>query len=159
MRESIGSTWLLGLVVAFILIFASFLSLSLNYSKSFKLKNEILSIIEKYEGVQETSINIINNYLTYNSYNTVHTCKTGEYGVSSLNSPELKYVESNDKTRYLYCIKKQKSQSSSANANQFKYEVKLFFNFKLPVIGDLLTFDIKGSTLEMTNPIDDLTWQ
>ena len=58
------------LTIIFMLIFVAFLSLSLNYTKAFKIKNEIITTIEKYEGLTSSesktspgSIKIINNYL------------------------------------------------------------------------------------------------
>ena len=71
MKQSIGATWITGLVVSFMLIFVSFLSLSVNYNKVFRIKNEALTIIEKYEGAKDgegSSIQILNNYLLYNNY-------------------------------------------------------------------------------------------
>ena len=53
MREAIGGTWLTQLIIIFMLIFVAFLALSLNYTKAFKVKNEILSIIEKRERIIE----------------------------------------------------------------------------------------------------------
>ena len=50
MRESIGGTWLVGIVIVFIVIFTSYLALSVNYSKAFKVKNGIIEIIEENEG-------------------------------------------------------------------------------------------------------------
>ena len=47
MRQAIGTTWILQLVIIFMLIFVAFLSLSLNYTKAFKIKNEIITTIEK----------------------------------------------------------------------------------------------------------------
>ena len=49
MKEVYGSTWTLQLMIGFILLFVAFLTLTITYSKVFKLKNEVLSIIEKYE--------------------------------------------------------------------------------------------------------------
>ena len=48
MRTSIGNTWILQLVIIFMLIFVSFLALSLNYTKAYKLKNELVTMIEKW---------------------------------------------------------------------------------------------------------------
>ena len=45
MREAIGGTWLFGLVITFIVFFASFLAVSINYSKAFNVKNNIVDII------------------------------------------------------------------------------------------------------------------
>ena len=50
MREAIGGTWLFGLVITFIVFFASFLAISINYSKAFNVKNNIVDLISKYEG-------------------------------------------------------------------------------------------------------------
>ena len=47
MRESIGGAWLVGIVITFVVLFTSYLALSVNYSKAFKVKNEIISLIAK----------------------------------------------------------------------------------------------------------------
>ena len=87
MRESIGTTWVLQLVILFILLFVGFLTLSLNYSKSYKVKNELLSVIEKYEGLTTDSVKIINNYLSKNGYKTMGKCgDDGWYGTKSIDS-------------------------------------------------------------------------
>ena len=70
MRESVGSTWIFQLAIIFILIFSAYLAITINYSKTFKVKNEVISILEKYEGLTDSSsgstsagsIAIINNY-------------------------------------------------------------------------------------------------
>ena len=50
MREAIGSTWLTGIIITFIAIFSGFLAYSISYTKAFKVKNTVLSIIENKEG-------------------------------------------------------------------------------------------------------------
>ena len=45
MREAIGSTWLIGIVVTFIAIFSGFLAYSISYTKAFRVKNEIIKLI------------------------------------------------------------------------------------------------------------------
>ena len=45
MREAIGGTWLFGLVITFIVFFASFLAVSINYSKAFNVKNNVVDLI------------------------------------------------------------------------------------------------------------------
>ena len=41
MREAIGGTWLFGLVITFIVFFASFLAISINYSRAFNVNNNV----------------------------------------------------------------------------------------------------------------------
>lgn len=53
MRESIGGAWLVGIVITFVVLFTSYLALSVNYSKAFKVKNEIISLIEENEGLTD----------------------------------------------------------------------------------------------------------
>ena len=60
MREAIGGTWLTGLVITFIVLFSGFLAYSINYTKAFRVKNEIINIIEKNEGYT-----ISNNVMEY----------------------------------------------------------------------------------------------
>lgn len=50
MRESIGGTWLFGIVITFIALFSAFLSYAISYTKAFNLKGEILNLIERSEG-------------------------------------------------------------------------------------------------------------
>lgn len=143
MRESIGSTWTLQLVIAFILLFVGFLTLSLGYSKSYKVKNETLSIIEKYEGLTTDAVTIINNYLVYNNYNVKGKCPDNTwYGINNLSVNTIEKADS--KTKYYYCVKKIHSKG-----NYYYYEINTFFKFNLPIVGDFATFTIEGSTADI----------
>jgi len=53
MRESIGSTWLTGIIITFIAIFSGFLAYSISYTKAFRVENQIINIIEQKEGFSE----------------------------------------------------------------------------------------------------------
>ena len=160
MRTSIGGIWLIGLVVAFMLIFVSFLSLSIGYNKVFKVKNETLTFIEKYEGLKDGNngaIQLINNYLIQNNYNTKSKCQVGEYGSRNLSSNSLELVN-NKNEKYYYCISK-KNTKINGLPNRSKYYVTFFFNFNLPVIGNLLTFNVTGETIDINFPADRLQYR
>ena len=51
MREAIGGTWLFQIVIVFILLFTGYMCLSINHSKAYNVKSEILEIIERYNGI------------------------------------------------------------------------------------------------------------
>lgn len=158
MRQTIGSTWILQLVIVFILIFVAFLALSINYTKAYKIKNELLSIIEKYEGVntgENGSLAIINNYLKYNSYGTMGTCDAETYGVTNLDSTSL--VETNPNNKYYYCIRKVKT-SNITFPDRASYEIETFFKFNLPILGDIFTFRVTGETIDINWPDDDMNY-
>lgn len=157
MREAIGGTWVTQLVIVFMLIFVAFLALSLNYTKAFKVKNQLMTIIEQQEGVtsgDNGSIAIMNNYLKGNAYGVMRACEIDSYGVSNLNSSSIERVTSNSK-KYYYCIKKIAAPSSNHEGKVY-YKVNIFFQFNLPVLGDLFTFGINGSTGDVVNPADNL---
>ncbi|MCI8575790.1 MAG: hypothetical protein HFI09_04905 [Bacilli bacterium] len=158
MRESIGSTWILQLVIVFMLIFVAFLALSINYTKAYKIKNELLSIIEKYEGLnsgENGSISIINNYLRYNSYGTMGTCDSETFGAASLDSNSL--VPTSDKNKYYYCVKKVNT-SNTTFPDRASYEIETFFKFNLPLLGEIFTFRVTGETIDINWPDDDVTY-
>lgn len=156
MRQSIGATWILQLVIVFMLIFVAFLALTINYTKAFKIKNEVISMIEKYEGVSEGEkggIGLINNYLKYYNYHTKGTCEENMYGSTSLDSTNL--IPTSKGEKYYYCVKKILSKSSS-HTTRTHYELNTFFKFNLPFLGDLFTFRVNGVTNEIEIPSDDL---
>ncbi len=157
MREAIGGTWLTQLIIVFMLIFVAFLALSLNYTKAFKIKNELLTIIEKREGFtdgDDGSIAIINNYLRANNYHAQKGCSVDSYGVTDLNSTSIELVTNSSK-KYYYCVKKIAAPASNNDAKAY-YKISTFFYFNLPVLGDIFTFEVNGSTGDINNPQDRL---
>lgn len=156
MRQAIGTTWIMQLVIIFMLIFVAFLALTINYTKAFKIKNELVSIIERNEGITEKnngSIGLINNYLVYNNYTVQGNCSEGEYGVKNLYNNTISNVVPGEK--YFYCIKKINA-STTTTPYRAKYQIRIFFRFSLPIIGDLITFSVEGTTINITNSINDL---
>ena len=148
MRQTIGGTWLLQLMIFFILLFVGFIILTLNYSKTVKMKNEVLTIIEKYEGLNEQSIGLINNFLVTSGYSVTGVCvnedTAGVYGALALqvgNDISLGLERAQAGEKYYYCVKKY----DGANTSNY-YQVTLFYRFNLPIIGDTSRFTIKGTT-------------
>ena len=102
MRQAIGTTWILQLVIIFMLIFVAFLALSINYTKAFKVKNELITIVEKSEGVKEGEngpVYLLNNYLRYNNYTVMGRCQEGDFGNQNLDEPRIRHTKFN-----LFCI-------------------------------------------------------
>ena len=159
MRQTIGATWVFQVVIIFTLIFAAYIALTINYSKSFRIKNEVISIVEKSQGFTDDGIRLVNNYLLSSGYRTMGKCKASTdaitYGVFDLsldtatNSAE-KAIEGKD---YFYCFTKYSNYHSYFNTRAY-YRVSLFFRFDLPVIGDLYTFDVDGQSSEIDATFD-----
>lgn len=156
MKTTVSTSNTFKYVLLFTFLFAAFLALAITYNKVYKLKNEIITIVEKYEGAQTTGLSIINNYLKSNSYITKGTCEIGEYGVTSLTGNSYEKVSSTKK-EYLYCLSYYcepdsrckiggTNNSSAPNGNNIYYKVKLFYKFNLPFFGDIITFKVTGET-------------
>ena len=69
MKESIGYTVTLNIMIIFIVIIIAFLSAALVYFKSNKVSNVITETIEKYEGYNDVAINEITRKLSSLGYN------------------------------------------------------------------------------------------
>ena len=158
MRQAVGSTWIFGIVLAFTLIFSGFLVLALSYSKAYKLKNEMTSIIEKYEGITKTdkknnlgSIQIMNDYLKNSGYKAKGHCYLSEYtgkvyGVDNLSDNYLTEVtEANQSNNFYYCV----SYNSDKKSCTTLFTITVFYDFNLPVLGDIRQYSVTGQTNEI----------
>ena len=148
MREAIGGTWLYGLVLTFIVFFASFLAISINYSKAFNVKNNIVDILSKYEGNNCNSREKISEYLKDVGYLVTGKCDSGYIGYN-LNGDFV----SSDKA--YYCVASDSTASTTALEKSL-YRVEIFFKVNLPIIGELTTFKIKGETEYVFFPEDNV---
>lgn len=142
MRESIGGTWLFQIAIVFILLFAGYLALSVNYSRAFKVKNEIISIIERNEGPTTKAQSQITQYLGTVNHTVVGKCETDETAFMSTHYG-----------RGAYCLKK--TCVDGHVISRAYYKVTVFFKFDLPVVGDLFTFRVVGETKVIYKPEDN----
>ena len=139
MRAAIGTQTIFKAVLIFTLIFVAFITVAVNYNKAYKLKNETIAILERYEGVDSKgqTIGIVNNYLRNSGYSSKGKCDTNkEYGIADLNSSRFE----NSNKNYYYCI------STERKGNSVYYNIKMFSKFDIPFLGDIFTFRITGRT-------------
>lgn len=146
MRESIGESWTIQIVAAFILLFVAFLALMISYSKCFKTKNEVLSIIEKYEGFDTDSIKIINNFITAANYKGSGSCDTSDGPIYGMPLNGTSFVKVTDKTKYRYCVRPEKVSDGTL----VNYELTMFYSFNIPAFGNIATFQVKGTTIDLS---------
>ena len=141
MRESIGGAWLLGIVMTFIVLFASFLAVSINYSKAFKVKNNVVDLIEKHEGMTEKTVDAIWDYLYTEGYILKDKCKSGYKGFDRDGS-----VGSSEEA--LYCVKKN-TIAADTSLEKAYYSVEVFFRLDIPMLGNIFTFSVSGETMSI----------
>jgi len=135
MREAVGSTVLFKLIIFFIFFFASFLAIAINYSQAFRIKNQIVNALEKYEGLNDTSIDEIRRVINSSGYYRRVECSNrndGDKISTDVNGVCIqKLPENTEKGRY--------------------YKVTTYVSFNFPIIGNLVTFPVVGETKVITN--------
>lgn len=138
MRESIGGAWIMGIVVLFIVLFSSFLAVSINYTKAFRTKNKIISLIEQNEGLkmndysEGSTLQQISDYLSNTVYNITEDL--------SGRCEDMTYIATNNDIRGGYCIKRVESN------NGVHYKVRTFIRIELPIVWTSFTIPINGET-------------
>jgi len=182
MKNAISNVWLLGIVVLFIFLFSGYLAVTINYTKTFKVKNEMLTMIEKQKGVTDIptptqknsiiksgsqvntnvgSLQVMSLYLYGSGYKTLGGCDQDteatlvgkwygvkDFGISNGNNEVMpSYEEAVKGHKYLFCF----SKGSNKNNSVF-YRVQVFYKMELPVVGDIFTFRVEGTTAEIFNP-------
>ena len=142
MREAIGGTWLFTIVIVFIVLFSSYLAISVNYSKAFKVKNGIVDLIEQNEGLSSETQTQISNYLDKTGYFV--------YGECNSKASEKGYESKGAGNNYKYCVVKTNAANeelvAGSTVERAYYKVKVFFRLDLPVLGDIFTFPVTGQT-------------
>lgn len=161
MREAIGGTWLFNIVIFFILLFAGYMCLSINYSKAFNVKDKIINEIERNGGIsfgdtrKDPALQNINEYINKVGYRNTGSCEGYEYGCNR--DGVCSTVISS--TNYSYCIseKKAKDNYKGAAPTEFiyisYYKVKVFYQLDLPVIRTAFQFNVKGDTKLLYNSV------
>ena len=69
MRDAIGQVFTLQIILAFVLLINGYMAYSVNYTRAFRVKNQIVNIIEQYEGpYNDEGIDKINEYIDRMAY-------------------------------------------------------------------------------------------
>lgn len=141
MRESIANSYIFMLVMVFVGIIIALFTGSLAYSKAFKVKTRIISIIEKHKGYTDAAKLEIDDVLADIGYKIVERDCPNKTGGDLL--------EVNSIRGYNYCVYEFDSTSSLPESYQGKgpyYGVSTFMHFDIPFIGDFLQFEVYGET-------------
>lgn len=151
MKQAISGTWVYITVLIFMVILIAYVTISINYANAYEISEEVIKIVEQYEGFNANSIKKIDALLTNNVHTTKGFCQRqdGEVvvGVSGQN-----YDKDLNKGPYDYCIKR--TTGNADGTTRYYYETTIFFSFSLPVLGDLFTFKIPGQTAGLRNVTD-----
>lgn len=125
MREAIGSSLLLNIVIVFVSIIIVFFVGTLSYSKAYRAKNRIVSVIEKYEDYNDGAKAEIKTSLGDMGYQ-IGECNDSE-GASG--------------SGYKVCIYRKETEDGT-----YYYKVKTYVQFYFPIINSLFSPAVSSET-------------
>jgi len=143
MRESIGSTFTLNMIILFIIIVFGILAATMSYYKAFKINSRILDALEQYEGYNEPAKNEINRILASIGYpaNASKSKCAPERDGAKLSSI------SEEVPGQLYCVYYHKNDTGKNDAKRvgtknknnepiyYNYSVVTYIYIQLPIVG------------------------
>lgn len=159
MREAIGSTWIMGIVLAFIALFSGYLAFSVNYSKAFRMKDGIIDIIEKHNGPNRGAIDDINDLMNQINYSSRGTCNTFFTNntltfIGVLRDQVGNRSDVGSGEEFNYCIQQVNTVGRNGQLSSSYFKVYVFFSIKLPMIRGAL-FNVSGETVNIFYPDAD----
>lgn len=166
MREAIGSSWFLGVAAIFIALFITFLGISINYTKSFNVKNTLINAIEEREGLlaaryngKEPNLSNINATIDTYGYTQLNNRNYNQYenscrkilGVSTTSDSNSFVMGGTRATGgYAYCVRRI-CQSGGGSY----YKVVSFASIEIPIVGIDVKIPISGETKTIYCDIND----
>lgn len=158
MKESVGGISLFNIVIVFVVLFTGYISLSINYSKAYNVKNEIINIIRNQGGVctSETPSSVdncynfaeqITDYFREANYRNVGVCQNNWVGYSR----DGKVLGPNAKNA-AFCVNAIRANSNSELPDALYYQIEAFYQLDLPIFSNIFRFSIKGETSRVYAP-------
>ncbi len=162
MREAIGGTWLFQIVIIFILLFTGFMCLSINRSKAFNVKDEIIQTIQSYNGIDlqkdysDGDVGPLADIVTYIKDNSYRTVGVKPQAIKNVGGDSVEYTcfnkdGKNTSSNPVFCIAPVSSKNDAGDnfkelPDMIYYRVVVFYQLDLPVFHDLFNFRVVGDT-------------
>ena len=138
MRDAIGQVFALQVILAFVLLINGYMAYSVNYTRAFRVKNQIINIIEQYEGPENDEGKAkINQYVRTMNYDVSKKLKKKKRGEGFTCFQEG------------WCYRGTNVSTADADGDRTGtyYTVVTFVNIDIPVINNLIGL---GNFLEVT---------
>ncbi len=137
MSDATGQAGLLNIMLAIIAIIIVLLSGSIAYSKSFRVKNRIIDIIEKHNSYDKDAREEVEQTLSKLGY---RTASRSDY--NTLCKDVDGFVKVNLTSNYLYCV----YTTSDSNNDIYTYKVVAYMYFDIPFLSNTIKIPVSGMT-------------
>lgn len=139
MRESIGMTVLLNIVIIFLVITFGFLAATLSYMKGFRTSSKVVNALERFEGYNSLSsaeISKVLKTLGYTKKGSSSSCNTQKYGSNA----ELK-----DFNEYRVCIY-EILDDKEGKGRYFRFKVVTYIYVDIPLIRQTFSLPVVATS-------------
>ena len=129
MRDALGGTVNITIIVVFIVFALGYLAYNVNYTKAFRMKDKIITVYEKYKGVcsDDTCGAEIKEYAASIGYTADIECLSTEYNGGS------------------YCVKSVNVTDTATDVDDRKtrcyYHVKTRISISIPILENILNIE------------------
>lgn len=132
MKESIGTTFVINIILVFLAVIGFLMIGFFGYSRAFKTKNKVIDIIEKHEGFTNAAKIEIDAY-----YKTIGYA-TNRAGKRCNN--KARASETYSGTNYAYCV------YQYTTGRGYYYSVTVYMTYNFPIIQSLIQIPVEGET-------------
>ena len=149
MRESVGGTFMIYVLLVFLAVYITFVAVAFNYARAFRVKNKVLDIIEQNEGIREWD-----NGTGGKDYSKITSGVFGQidaylnsisYRVNNIDKSNCDGYDYINKDRG-YCIAKINQSSSIKGITSSYYKVRTFVYIEFPFLKLKFTIPVNGET-------------
>ena len=162
MKEAMGGIPIFQIVIIFILLFTGIMCLTINHSKAFSVKDEIVTIIQNNQvgsgELNSTTMEKIVDRINKAGYRITGTCPDGYFGYTK-DGKETSKGDASFCVRSVDVVnegfypdlknkcKPNKCETTSGDfPNMTYYEVLVFYQLDIPGLNSIMRFTVKGST-------------
>jgi len=166
MKEAIGGVSLFQVVIVFLLVFTGIMCLTINHSKAFGVKDEIINVIEKNvkksgDELNSEVVSKIAEHLQNAGYRTTGNCGSEDWIGYNLAGIRIGEGASNA----AFCVRAvdvkaayQKDAEDKCNVSSgcqttesgmppmYYYDIAVFYQLDIPVLKHVLNLKLVGST-------------
>ena len=137
MRDAIGQVFALQVILAFVLLINGYMAYSVNYTRAFRVKNQIVNIIEQYEGLpNDEAMAKIESYVDGMTYRVPQTLINNFRNRYASNNSGDDVVNCQD--GWCYIAHDVRTTGGDGEMNGTYYSVVTFVNIDIPVINNLI---------------------
>ena len=155
MRESIGGTALFQITIVFLLLFTGVMCITINHSKAFAVKDEILDMIQNSPNVYDDNGNIttalvddITAYISDSGYRITNQCPEGYTGYTR-NGNVTSGKDASICIRSVNVAKICNGDCSYINddlPNMYYFDIILFYQIDAPILENVFNLYVKSSS-------------